>query len=282
MSRELETPVENTWCSGCGDFSILNAVKMAFGELDESGEVPLDKMVISAGIGCHAKIFDYLPVNGFYTIHGRVPPTISGIKIANPELTLVGFAGDGDAYNEGVSHLIHAARRNVDVTIVIHDNKVFALTTGQFTPTSPKGFKGKSTPEGSIELPLNPLHLMMANDASFVARGFSGEINHLKKLLIDAVKHPGFALIDILQPCVTFHNLWDFYKKRVYKLGEEDHDVSDFSAAWKKAEENEDRIPIGVFYKEERDTFEEVINDGKAPVNREKDVSIDSILETMK
>lgn len=281
MSRDLETPVENTWCPGCGDFSLLNAVKMAFNELEESGDVPLDNMVISSGIGCHAKIFDYLPVNGFYSIHGRVPPTITGIKVANPDLEVVGFAGDGDAYDEGVSHLIHAARRNIDATMIIHDNKVFALTTGQFTPTSPKGFKGKSTPKGSVEQPLNPLHLMLANDASFVARGFSGEINHLKDLFTAAIRHPGFAIVDVLQPCVTFHNLWDFYNERIYKLDEDNYDSTDFQAAWEKAEENDDKIPIGIFYKEKRETFEELINEGKSPVDREKDISIDSILEGM-
>lgn len=279
MDLDLDTPVENTWCPGCGNFSILNGVKMAFSELVESGDVGLEDIVISSGIGCHAKIFDYIKVNGFYSIHGRVPPTISGAKIANPNLKVVGFAGDGDAYDEGVSHLIHAARRNVDITMVVHDNSVFALTTGQFTPTSPKGFKGKSTPKGSVEKPLNPLHLMLANDASFVARGFSGEINHFKSLLKDAIRHPGFAIIDVLQPCVTFYNTWDHYRDRVYKLSEENHDTGDFQAAWKRAEENEERIPIGVFYKEERETFEDLVLDGKVPAENKGTPSLDSVLE---
>ncbi len=279
MSPDFETPVENTWCSGCGNFGLLQAVKMSFDELVDEDAVNLEDIVISSGIGCHAKIFDYIPVNGFYSIHGRVPPTISGVKIANPELEVVGFSGDGDAYGEGISHLVHAARRNVDITMVVHDNRVFALTTGQFTPTSPKGFSTKSSPKGSVETPLNPLHLMLANDASFVARGFPGELMHLKKLLKNAIQHPGFAIIDVLQPCVTYYNLWSHYKDRVYNLNEEGHDVEDFQAAWEKAEENEDRIPIGVFYKEEKDTFEDLILEGKIPVEDEQEPDIDSVIK---
>ncbi len=278
MSRDLDTPVENTWCPGCGNFSILQGVKMAFNELDNSGSVDINNIVISSGIGCHAKIFDYVEVNGFYSIHGRVPPTLTGVKIANPELVPVGFAGDGDAYGEGVSHMIHAARRNIDITMVVHNNKVFALTTGQFTPTSPQGFQGKSTPKGSVEKPLNPLHLMLASDASFVARSFSGQLNHFKNTLKQAIEHPGFAIIDVLQPCVTFYNTWDLYKEKVYQLSEEEHDFKDFQAAWEKAVENEDKIPIGIFYKEERETFEEAILDDEIPVEDRELPSFDSVI----
>ncbi len=279
MSPDLDTPVENTWCSGCGNFGLLQAVKMSFNELVEEDVVNLEDIVISSGIGCHAKIYDYISVNGFYSIHGRVPPTITGVKIANPELEVIGFSGDGDAYGEGVSHLVHAARRNIDITMVVHDNRVFALTTGQFTPTSPKGFASKSSPKGSVEEPLNPLHLMLANKASFVARGFPGELMHLKKLLKDAIQHPGFAIIDVLQPCVTFYNLWKHYNERVYDLNEEGHDVEDFQAAWEKAEENEDRIPIGLFYKNERETFENLVLEGKNPVKDEQKPDIDSVIK---
>ncbi|KXB07998.1 hypothetical protein AKJ55_01570 [candidate division MSBL1 archaeon SCGC-AAA382M17] len=279
MSPDLDTPVENTWCPGCGNFSLLQSVKMAFNELVDSGDVNLEDIVISSGIGCHAKIFDYIKVNGFYSIHGRVPATLSGVKIANPDLKAVGFAGDGDAYDEGISHLIHAARRNIDITMVVHDNKVFALTTGQFTPTSPKGFEGKSSPKGSVEEPLNPLRLMLASGASFVARGFSGELNHLKGLLKEAILHPGFSIIDVLQPCVTFYNTWDYYRERVYNLSEEDYDSGDFQAAWDKTGDNEDRIPIGLFYKEERETFEELALNGRNPAKDEASPDLDSILE---
>ncbi|MBS3815048.1 MAG: 2-oxoacid:ferredoxin oxidoreductase subunit beta [Hadesarchaea archaeon] len=276
---DLDTPVENTWCPGCGDFAILSSAKQAFQELVDSDYVEPGEIVISSGIGCHAKIVDYIKVNSFYSIHGRVPPTITGVKIANPNLEAIGFAGDGDAYDEGVSHLIHAARRNIDVTMIVHDNRVFALTTGQFTPTSPEGFKGKSTPKGSIETPLNPLHLMLANKASFVARSFSGDINHLKETLIEAIQHPGFAIVDVLQPCVSFYNTWDYYKDRVYKLSENDHDTSNFQAAWEKAEETNEKIPIGVFYKEERATFDEKLLKGKVPVEEEGTPDLEPVIK---
>ncbi len=279
MALDLDTPVENTWCPGCGNFSLLQSVKMAFNDLVDSGDRKLENIVISSGIGCHAKIFDYIKVNGFYSIHGRVPATISGIKIANPELEVIGFAGDGDAYNEGVSHLIHAARRNVDITMVIHNNSVYGLTTGQFTPTSPKGFRGKSTPKGSVEEPMNPLHLILANKASFVARGFAGEINHLKELIKSAVLHKGFSMIDVLQPCVTFYNTWKHYKQNVYKLEETDHDTGGFDAAWDMAKKKDEKIPIGLFYKEGRDTFDDLILNGKVPVKREIAPDIDSVIK---
>ncbi len=282
MSPDLDTPVENTWCAGCGNFGMLQAIKMGLNELVEEGESDIDDFVMSSGIGCHAKIFDYLKMNGFYSIHGRVPPTITGIKVANPDLNVIGFAGDGDAYAEGVSHLIHAAKRNIDVTMVIHDNRVFALTTGQFTPTSPKGFSGKSTPQGSIEDPINPLHLMLASEASFVARGFPGELTHLKDLLKKGVNHPGFAVIDVLQPCVTFYNLWSYLKESVYKLSEEGHDEKDFQAAWDKAGETEDQVPIGLFYKEERETFNDQILGDKDSAKESRSPDIEKVIQNYK
>ncbi len=281
MSKNLDTPVENTWCPGCGNFGILQAVKLSFQELTDEKEWEMKDIVLASGIGCHAKIYDYVNVNGFYSIHGRVPPTITGIKLANPDLNVIGFSGDGDAYGEGISHLVHAAKRNIDVTMVIHDNRVFGLTTGQFTPTSPQGFAGKSTPGGSVEEPINPLHVMLANNASFVARGFPGELMHLKKLLKKGIEHEGFALIDILQPCVTFYNLWDHYKDRVYNLDDEDHDVTDFSKAWEKAEEREE-IPIGVFYKEERETFNNQILEGENPSKDTRKAEVEKVIEHYK
>lgn len=279
MSPDLDTPVENTWCAGCGNFGILQAVKMSLNELVEEGESDIDDFVMSSGIGCHAKIFDYLNMNGFYSIHGRVPPTITGIKVGNPELNVIGFSGDGDAYAEGVSHMIHAAKRNIDATMIVHDNRVFALTTGQFTPTSPKGFAGKSTPQGSVEDPINPLHLMLASEASFVARGFPGELTHLKDLLKKGINHPGFAVIDVLQPCVTFYNLWSYLKESVYKLSEEGHDENDFQAAWGKAEENEDRVPIGLFYKEEREIFNDQILEDEASAKESASPDIEKVVQ---
>ncbi len=254
----LGTYAENTWCKGCGNFGILSAIGETIKGFVAEG-MPLESFVIASGIGCHAKIVDYINVNTFYSIHGRVPPTVTGIKLANKDLKVIGFAGDGDAYGEGIAHLIAAAKRNIDVTMVIHDNRVYGLTTGQATPTSPVGFKGRSTPRGSIEQPLNPLELMLAAGATFVARGYTTKTDHLVGLMREAILHKGFAFIDVLQPCFTFFNTYKYYNDRVYEI--QGHDISDMEAARRLALEwsdrEKDKIPIGVFYKVERPTFDD-------------------------
>ncbi len=271
----LETYAENTWCKGCGNFGILSGFTQALKELNEEG-LRLENVVIASGIGCHAKIVDYLNVNSFYSIHGRVPPTITGIKLANPTLTVVGFAGDGDAYGEGLSHLIMSAKRNVDITMVIHDNRVYGLTTGQFTPTSPLGFRGRSTPKGSLEEPLNPIELMLASDATFVARCYSGKVDHLVSVVKQAIKHKGFSFIDVLQPCFTFFNTYGLYNKATYIM--EDHDPSDIEAAYRRAREwlggTETKIPLGIFYQRTKPTFDDLLLKKQIPA---KDLSVPDI-----
>jgi len=257
----LDTYAENTWCKGCGNFGILSAANRAFNTLAGEG-YSLEKLAIASGIGCSSKIVDYINVNSFYSIHGRVPPTVTGIKLANKELIVIGFTGDGDAYGEGLAHLIMSAKRNIDVTMVIHNNRVYGLTTGQFTPTSPTGFPGKSTPRGSVEHPMNPLELMLAAGATFVARGFSVKAGELANLIVQGVKHRGFAFIDVLQPCFTFFNTYNFYNKKVYEL--EGHDASDLEAARARAREwnydmEAEKIPVGLFYKIERPTYDEQV-----------------------
>lgn len=224
--KNLGTYTQNTWCPGCGNFAILNAIKTVLGELNQEG-IPLERIVLVSGIGCHAKIVDYINVNSFYSIHGRVVPPAEAIKIANPDVKVIGFAGDGDAYGEGIEHLIFAAKRNIDITMLIHNNRVYGLTTGQYTPTSPLGFKGRSTPEGTKELPINPLGLMLASGATFIARGTSHGIELLKKIFKEAIMHKGFSLVDVLQVCVTYFNMYEYYDKRVYEL--KDHNTADFN-----------------------------------------------------
>jgi 2-oxoglutarate ferredoxin oxidoreductase subunit beta len=279
--KELDTDAQNTWCPGCGNFGILNSIKKVLVDLEEDG-FDLKKLVLASGIGCHAKIVDYIKVNSFYSIHGRVPPPITGIKLANPDLTVIGHAGDGDAYGEGIEHLIFSAKRNIDVTFIVHNNRVYGLTTGQFTPTSPQGFKGRSTPRGSLEEPLNPIDLMLSSGATFVARGFAGKPKHLQFLMKAAVKHPGFAFIDVLQPCFTFFNTYDFYNKRVYELTDEGHDDSNREAALARAGEwsygKGERIPIGIFYQVKKSTYDEKLLAGRIPVNL-KPGNITSVLE---
>lgn len=254
---DLKTPKTNTWCPGCGNFGILMAFKKALIELGLQRE----ETVMVSGIGCHGKIVNYVNVNGFHGIHGRVLPAAQGIKLANPNLTVVGFAGDADQYNEGWGHFAHAIRNNIDMTLIVHDNMVLGLTTGQATSTSQQGFKSKSTPFGVIPPMLNPVAHALVSNSSFVARGFSGDMFHLKKLMVEAIKHRGFAYVDVFQPCVSFNylNTYDWFSQRVYKLEDEGHDVTDRNMALEKAFEWGDRIPIGIFYNKERPTYQDSI-----------------------
>ncbi|MDG6223570.1 MAG: thiamine pyrophosphate-dependent enzyme [Candidatus Bathyarchaeota archaeon] len=256
--NDLKTPKTNTWCPGCGNFGILMAFKKAF---IETGIEREDAVMVS-GIGCHGKIVNYVNINGFHGIHGRVLPTAQGIKLANPNLTVIGFAGDSDQYNEGWGHFAHALRTNVNMTLIVHNNMVLGLTTGQATPTSQQGFKSKSTPFGVIPPMLNPIAHALVSNGTFVARGFSGDMFHLKSLIVEAIKHRGFAFIDVFQPCVTFNylNTYDWFNQKVYKLEDENHDVTDHKKAIEKALEWNDRIPIGIFYKKERPIYSDSLS----------------------
>ncbi|MDO8535462.1 MAG: thiamine pyrophosphate-dependent enzyme [Candidatus Omnitrophota bacterium] len=255
---DLGTSAQNTWCIGCGNFSILTAIKTVLQSLAEEG-LALENVVLVSGIGCHAKIVDYINVNSFYSIHGRAAPAAEAIKLAKPDMKVICFSGDGDAYGEGIEHLIFAAKRNIDITMIIHNNRVYGLTTGQYTPTSPLGFKGRSTPFGTKEAPINPLDVMLASGATFLGRGSSHGLELLKKLFREAILHKGFSLVDVLQVCVTFNNLYEFYDKRVYEL--QDHKPQDRREASVKIREwdynNDSKIPLGVLYKAEAPTFDE-------------------------
>lgn len=255
---ELNTKAENTWCPGCGNFAIFNAIKSAIKSLNEDG-LPLENIILVAGIGCHGKILDYINLNSFYSLHGRAVPPAEAIKLAKPNSKVIVFSGDGDSYGEGIEHLFFAAKRNIDITMIIHNNRVYGLTTGQYTPTSPFGFKGRSTPQGTLEFPINPLELMLSAGATFIARGTSYKIELLKKLFKEAILHKGFALVDVLQVCVTFYNMYDYYQKKVYEL--ENHDPKDYNQAANKIREwdyNSDaNIALGLLYKKDMPTFEE-------------------------
>ena len=277
---DLQAPHKNTWCPGCGNFGILMAFKRAIVELG----LERNQILLVSGIGCHGKMIDYVNINGFHGLHGRVLPVATGIKLANPDLKVVGFSGDADCYDEGFEHFTHAMRRNVEVTLIVHDNMVLGLTTGQATATSMKGFKTKSTPFGAITTPLNPIAVALVSNCSFVARGFAGDMVHLQKLMVEAIKHRGFAYMDVFQPCVTFNylNTFDWFKQRVYKLEETGHNPTDKKAALEKAFEWGDKIPIGVFYREERPTFlDEMPNIKENPLLKQSIENID-ISATMK
>lgn len=249
---------ETAWCPGCGNFQILIAVKQALVQLN----LEPHQVLFVSGIGQASKLPHYLKCNLFNGLHGRSLPVATGAKIANHNLTVLVIGGDGDGYGEGGNHLIHAIRRNLDITYIIHNNQIYGLTKGQASPTSEKGFITKTTPRGVISQPLNPIALAIALDASFVARGFSARISHLTHLIVQSIKHKGFALIDVLQPCVSFNHLntYDWYKERVYDIGkEEEYNPMDKFMAFEKAQEWEKRIPIGVIYRTEKKVYEERI-----------------------
>ncbi len=251
--ENIALSTKNTWCSGCGNFSIQKSIEEIISQTGKE-----DKVLVS-GIGCHGKIVDYLNVNSFYALHGRSIPVATGIKMANKNLNVICLAGDGDTYNEGIAHLLHAAKRNIDITIVVHDNRVFALTVNQPTSTSPKGFKSTTSPEGNTEEAINPLDIVLAAGATFIARGYVGKPENLTRIIQEGIDHKGFSFIEVLQPCVAWHNNFSDYNERVYEMEKE---YLTLIQAQKKIREwdyeNENKIPLGVFYKIEKPTPIEV------------------------
>jgi len=242
------------WCPGCGNFGILTALKNALVTL----EIEPYRVLMVSGIGQAGKLPHYTKGNVINVLHGRTLPAASGAKIANPELIVIAVGGDGDGYGEGGNHFINAVRRNHDITYLVHNNQVYGLTKGQASPTSDSGFVTKTTPQGA-DIPLNPIALAIAAGASFVGRSFAGDIEHLTHLIVLGIQHHGFALIDVLQPCVSFNqkNTHAWYRERVYKLEKNGYDSGNKMAAFEKAQEWGDKIPIGVIYREEKPTYEE-------------------------
>jgi 2-oxoglutarate ferredoxin oxidoreductase subunit beta len=275
---DLTTYAENTWCPGCGNFGLFGAFKKAVRKLEEKG-ITRDRIVISAGIGCHGKIFDYLKLSGLYSIHGRSMSTVQGMKIANPDLKVVAFAGDGDAFGEGIAHMIFAAKRNADITVIVHDNSVYGLTTGQYTPTSFKGFKGPSTPRGSIEEPLNPIALMLEAGATFVARGYPVKLDHLSDIMAQAMEHEGFSFVDVLQPCVSFYNTYQKYNESVEIM---EQMPADFNQAMEVAKRT-DKLPLGIIYKIQKPVFHKELYGDWNPVTKRmsKEKRIEKIYELL-
>lgn len=242
------------WCPGCGDYGILEGLRRALAKSGAKNE----EVVIVSGIGCSSQLPHFMKTYGIHGIHGRVLPIATGVKIANPRLKVIGVGGDGDGYGIGLNHLIHAARRNVGVVYIVSNNQVYGLTTGQMSPTTLKGVKTKTSPYGSIDFPVNPLALALSAGATFVARGFSGDVAHLAEIIEAALQHRGFALIDVLSPCVTFNrvNTYDWFRARIYKLEAVGHDPTDYEQAYKRALEwptmdPQGKVPIGIFFRRE-------------------------------
>jgi 2-oxoglutarate ferredoxin oxidoreductase subunit beta len=288
--QDFKTGVFVDWCPGCGNFGILAALQMALAEMD----LEPHRVVLVSGIGCSGKVPHFVKANGVHVLHGRTLPFAQGIKIANPDLEVIAIGGDGDGLGIGIGHLINAGRRNMDITYLIHDNGVYGLTKGQASPTLKLGLKVKAIPKPNINEAINPLAIALAAGYTFVARAYAYDTKHLKEIIKQAIQHKGLALIDILQPCPTYNdiNTKEWYAgedridpktgkptARIYKLEEIDYDPivhnldEDFSkkiAAMEKAREWGDKIPIGVFYKNELiPTFEERITK-RIPFYREK------------
>ena len=270
---------ETAWCPGCGNHSILEAVKQAL----VARQLKPHEVLFVSGIGQAAKAPHYLNANVFNGLHGRSLPVATGAKLTNPKLTIIVESGDGCNYGEGGNHFLAAIRRNIDITLLVHNNQVYGLTKGQASPTSPEGFVTKAQPEGVPSLPFSPIVVAVAMRASFIARGFSGKRDHLSELIQQGIAHRGFALIDVLQPCVSFNkvNTFSWYKERCNPLPA-GYDPTDWEAAIKVAGEWGDKIPIGIIYRNDRPPFEDhfpVLSQGPL-VGRDVDrVTLTKIME---
>ena len=265
-----KSEVKPDWCPGCGDFGVLTAVAKSASELNLD---PKDILVVS-GIGCSSNFPGFFNSYGFHGIHGRSIPIATGAKLSNHDLNVVVTGGDGDGYGIGIGHFIHAMRRNLNITYIVMNNGTYGLTTGQTSPTSERGYKTKSTPQGSIEDPINPIPLSLISGATYVARGFSGDPSGMSNLITKGIDHKGFSLIDVFSPCVTYNkvNTYDFYRERTYKLLDTDHDPSNFNNAVEKSFELDEKIPIGLFYQKNSPTYEDeepVLKSGSL-LNRKK------------
>jgi 2-oxoglutarate ferredoxin oxidoreductase subunit beta len=250
------------WCPGCGNFGLLNTLQRTLADLSRE---PHSYTIVS-GIGQAAKLPHYIKCNAFNGLHGRALPVATGIALANPEMLVLVNTGDGDCYGEGGNHFLHAMRRNINLKLFVHNNQIYGLTKGQASPTSQEGMQTKTQPFGAPSSQLNPLAMAIALECSFVARGFVGDMDFLQHLMTEAINHPGFALVDIFQPCPTFNkiNTFSWFQERLYKL-DDSYDPEDRIGAFRKSLEWGDEIPTGIFYRNERKPFSE-----KIPALREK------------
>lgn len=282
MSGQIKTEAPITWCPGCGNFEILHSLMAVLEELQTEGQ-DLDKVILLSGVGNHAKIVDYININSFNTIHGRALPPATAVKLADPDTKVICFVGDGDSYAEGLEHLMFAAKRNVDMTVVVHDNRTYALATGQFTPTSQEDFKGGTMPDGAKEHPFNPLSMMLSSGATFIARGYPVKKQHFRALLKEAILHRGFSFVDTLQVCVTFNNLYESYNNNVVEIQSENLqdpvEAQKIIDAW-DYESTDGPIAIGKFFETQKPCFE----DGFAALSHEignREVLVADLMERL-
>lgn len=263
--RSLISPKENTWCVGCGNFGIFSAVRKCIQRLVEEGH-PLENIVMTSGIGCHGKTFDYLNISGVYGLHGRALATAQGIKLANPKLHIITFGGDGDSLGEGLEHTLFAAKRNMDVTLILHNNGNYGLTTGQASPLSGIGYKGLSTPQGNVEQPFNAISLLMEAGATFVARAYSARIDQLSEILHKAILHKGFSFVEVLQPCVSYNNTYQLYNEHTSLLNEIPGDTE----TARKLAKDPHTFYLGVFRQEQARVYHEEVISPTSVMNYEQ------------
>jgi 2-oxoglutarate ferredoxin oxidoreductase subunit beta len=285
--KDFKGKVDPDWCPGCGDFGVLTALKQALVELN----LHPHKVMTISGIGCSSNLPGYVSTYGMHTLHGRALAVATGAQLANHELKIIVTGGDGDGYGIGGNHFVHSMRRNIDLTYIVMNNQIYGLTTGQISPTSTKGMKTKSTPIGSVENPIFPVSLAIAAGATYVARGYTGQVKHLVDLIKGGIQHKGFALIDAFSPCVTFNldNTHEFFKHRTKKLEDMGHDPTDFAAAIQKSYEWGDEIPIGLFWKRDDlpslDQLEPILDEGgplaRRPLGISSDVAKSLVRELM-
>ena len=252
---DFNTEKRPTWCVGCGNYAIWNALKNVFAGL---GLYP-HQILMVYGIGCSGNGANFLKTYSFHSLHGRTLPIATGAKLAAHKMTVLAVSGDGDGMGIGGNHFIHTCRRNINITNIVHDNRVYGLTTGQTSPTSSNGYISKSTPSGVLDMPVNPIALALAAVATFVARGFSGDLAQLQEIIRKAIKHRGFSVVDVLQPCVTFNKVdtYDSYREKIYKLeNTKDYDLTDIKQAFEKSQED-DKLPTGIFFKTGRPVYED-------------------------
>jgi 2-oxoglutarate/2-oxoacid ferredoxin oxidoreductase subunit beta len=284
--EDFEGPVSPDWCPGCGDFGVLKSLKEALVALGIAGH----EVLVVSGIGCSSNLPGFIRAYGVHSLHGRALPVATGAKLANHRLHVVAVGGDGDGYGIGLSHVVHAARRNLDLTYVVMNNEVYGLTTGQASPTTMLDMRTKTTPRGCAEMPINPIALGIVSGATYVARAFSGDPKHMSRIIAGGIAHRGFALIDCQSPCITYNklNTYPWFKERVYRLEDEaGYDPANLMQAMERAYEWGDRIPLGLFFRSERPTYEEsepVFRHGPAveqPLGLSQDLFDRLLAETM-
>lgn len=277
--KDYNSDDEITWCPGCGNFGILNSVKKALAKLDKN---PKDVLIVS-GIGQAAKLPHYIKANCFNGLHGRALPVACGAKIANKDLTVLVSTGDGDCYGEGGNHFIHNIRRNIDITVIVHNNQIYGLTKGQASPTTDMGYHTKVQTHGVILEPFHALATAIINGAGFVARGYSRDSEFTSELIVNGIQHKGFSLVEILQPCISFNkkNTYDWYGERIYKIDTE-YDPKNKEVAITTALQWGDKIPLGILYDVEKETYEEKSGVTKLAPLAEEEKDIKSLMSAFK